>query len=172
MSNIRVRLRPQQGIRVGSTNKYLFDPDLILDSVNLAEDWATKTDGIVDSTDYSSKAYAIGGTGTETNNAKYYAGQASTSASNAYTSETNASSSATSAGNSASTATTQAGIATTKAGEASTSATNASNSANLAKDWATKTSAAVADGEYSAKYNASVAKDWASKANDKVDSDY
>ena len=42
----------------------------------------------------------------------------------------------------------------------------------LAKDWATKTSAAVADGEYSAKYNASVAKDWASKANDKVDSDY
>jgi len=28
-----------------------------------AEDWASKTDGIVDATDYSSKAFAIGGTG-------------------------------------------------------------------------------------------------------------
>ena len=41
-----------------------------------------------------------------------------------------------------------------------------------AKNWATKTDAAVADGEYSAKYYALLAKDWASKANDKVDSDY
>lgn len=32
-------------------------------SADLAEDWATKTDGIVAATDYSSKAWAIGGTG-------------------------------------------------------------------------------------------------------------
>lgn len=74
--SIRARLRPQQGIRVGNTNKYLFDPDLILDSVEDARDWAKKTDGLVDEEDYSSKAWAIGGTGTETNNAKYYAEQA------------------------------------------------------------------------------------------------
>lgn len=34
-----------------------------LASENLAEEWATKTDGIVDTTDYASKAWAIGGTG-------------------------------------------------------------------------------------------------------------
>jgi len=32
-------------------------------SATESEDWATKTDGIVESTDYSSKAFAIGGTG-------------------------------------------------------------------------------------------------------------
>lgn len=33
------------------------------DSADLAEDWATKTDGIVEATDYAAKAWAIGGTG-------------------------------------------------------------------------------------------------------------
>jgi len=46
----------------------------------LSEDWASKTDGQVASTDYSSKAYAVGGTGTETNNSKYYSEQAALSA--------------------------------------------------------------------------------------------
>ena len=45
-----------------------------------AQDWAEKTDGIVvineSPVDYSSKAYAIGGVGTETNNAKYFKEQA------------------------------------------------------------------------------------------------
>ena len=70
----------------------------------------------------NAKNWAVGpsgsGSGTNTNNAKYYSTQASTSATNAATSATNAS-------NSASTA-------TTKAGEASTSATNAANSATAA----------------------------------------
>lgn len=46
------------------------------DARDLSQEWASKTDGIVDATDYSAKAWAIGGTGTETNNAKYYAEQA------------------------------------------------------------------------------------------------
>ena len=45
-----------------------------------ASQWATKTDGLVSATDYSAKAYAVGGTGTTTNNAKYYAEQAAISA--------------------------------------------------------------------------------------------
>ena len=71
----------------------------------------------------NAKNWAVGpsgsGSGTNTNNAKYYATQASTSATNAATSATNAS-------NSASTA-------TTKANDASTSATNAANSATAAE---------------------------------------
>ena len=39
--------------------------DLMVD-VEEARNWAKKTDGIVDSTDYSSKAYEIGGTGVTT----------------------------------------------------------------------------------------------------------
>lgn len=45
-------------------------------SATLAQDWATKTDGQVAATDYSAKAWAIGGTGTTTNNAKYWSEQA------------------------------------------------------------------------------------------------
>lgn len=79
-------------------------------SATLAEDWATKTDGQVATTDYSSKAWAIGGTGvTDTASAgaakewataaeddlvdgseysaKHYSAKASTSASNAAASE-------------------------------------------------------------------------------------
>lgn len=57
----------------------------------------------------------------------------------------------------ASTATSQAGIATTKASEADASAT-------LASQWATKTGAAVAGGEYSAKHHAQDASSSAASA--------
>ena len=142
MSNIRVRLnsrqeiqarlKPQQGIQVGEDKLYLYDPDLIDAEVELAREWAIKTDGLVETEDYSSKAWAIGGTGTETNNSKYYAGQASTSATNAATSEINASNSASTATTQAGIATTQAGIATTKAGEAASSASTATTQAGIA----------------------------------------
>jgi len=190
---VRVVLKPQQGIKVGTTNKYLFDPEYIVKYEQAAHDWATKTDGLVDEEDYSSKAYAIGGTGTETNNSKYYSEQAGISATNASTSETNAGNSASTAttkageasasatiattqagiattkaneaSNSATTATTQAGIATTKAGNAATSATNAGVSETNAGNSATSAS----NSAISASASASLAQDWANKLGGTVD---
>lgn len=154
-----------------SSNADVAKWDIIVDaeaagtSAQLAEDWASKTNGIVDSTDYSSKAWSIGGTGvtntssrgaakewaTKTSgtvdgteySAKYYSQSAGTSASSASTSATNASNSAssastsaTNASNSASSASTSATNASNSASSASTSATNASNSAALAAAYA------------------------------------
>lgn len=83
---------------------------------------------------------------------------AAASAAAALTSQNAAATSAATATTQAGTATTQAGIATTKAGEASASAAAAlasqnaaATSATLAGDWATKTSATVTGGEFSAK---------------------
>jgi hypothetical protein len=92
-------------------------------SATLASEWASKTNGQVATTDYSSKAWAVGGTGvtdtasrgaakewaTKTGStvdgteysAKHYASAASTSASNASTSASNAAASASDAATSA-----------------------------------------------------------------------
>lgn len=49
-------------ITIGTTS-LTFAVTAYTEYANLAEDWATKTDGQVASTDYSSKAWAVGGTG-------------------------------------------------------------------------------------------------------------
>ncbi len=131
--------------------------------VTTASEWAIKTNGQVASTDYSSKAWAIGGTGvtngsgaakewaTKTGgtvdgtdySAKYYSQQASTSA-------TNAASSASSASTSASNASSSASSASTSASNASTSATNASNSASSASTSATNAASSASAASTSA----------------------
>ena len=136
MSRIRVRLKPNKGIKVRTQTTYLYDPTIIDAEVQQAKDWATKTDGLVEEEgagiDYSAKAYAIGGTGTETNNAKYYAEQAGISATSASDSATIATTQAGIATTKADIATTQAGTATTQAGIATSKASEASDSATTA----------------------------------------
>lgn len=94
-------------------------------NVTLSSEWATKTTGQVASTDYSSKAWSIGGTGV-TNGAgaaKEWATKTGSTVDGTLYS-------------------------------AKYYSTEAASSATLANDWATKTSGAVAGGEYSAKYHA------------------
>ena len=115
----------------------------------------------------TAQSYAVGGTnsrtGEDTDNAKYYSQQASTSktaaatsAANAKTSETNAknkadsaSTSATNAAKSESNAKVYATAATTKASEASTSATTAATKANEAKASATSASTSATNAKAS-----------------------
>jgi hypothetical protein len=125
--------------------------------VTTASEWATKTTGQVSSTDYSAKAYAIGGTGVDGSigsakdwaskasgtvngtdySAKYHATAAASSASSASSSASSASSSASSASTSATNAASSASSASTSASNASTSATNAASSATSASTSAT-----------------------------------
>ena len=104
-------------------------------NVTLSRDWAQKTDGIVNSTDYSSKAWSIGGTGVTLV-----------------------------AGASKEWATKLGGTVDGTLYSARYYSNEAATSATLANDWATKTSSPVAGGEYSAKYHAQAAATSASSA--------
>jgi hypothetical protein len=154
--------------------------------VTLSSQWATLTTGIVDSTDYSSKAWAVGGTGvtntasrgaakewaTKTGgtvdgtdySAKYYALEAVSSASAAASSASAASSSASAASTSASNASSSASSASTSASNASTSATNASNSASTATTQATNAASSASAAATSASNAATSASNAASSA--------
>lgn len=110
-------------------------------SADLAEDWATKTDGQVASTDYSSKAWAIGGTGvTDT---------ASKGAAKEWAIET---------------ASTVDGTNYSAKEHAIGTQTRGASGGGSAKDWAIYTGGTVDDTEYSAKYYASQAASSASAA--------
>ena len=104
-------------------------------NVTLSSEWASKTTGQVASTDYSSKAWSIGGTGV-----------------------TN------SAGAAKEWATKTGSTVDGTLYSAKYYSTEAASSATLANDWATKTSGTVAGGEYSAKYHAQAASTSASNA--------
>lgn len=110
-------------------------------NVTLSRNWAQKTDGIVDGTDYSSKAWSIGGTGV-----------------------TNA------AGASKEWATKLGGTVDGTLYSARYYSNESAASAILANDWATKTSSPVAGGEYSAKYHAQAAASSASSASSSASS--
>lgn len=127
-------------------------------SATLAQQWATKMDGQVESTDYS---------------AKYYAEQAGTSASNASSSADLAHAWATSS------TVVESGQygASYYALRAANYMNGAESARDTARNWATKTDGAVSGSDYSAKYNAnqaatsassastnaSLAEDWATK---------
>lgn len=146
--------------------------DLVVDAstasgyADEAEAWASKTDGIVESTDYSAKAWSIGGTGVTSTasrgaakewatttgatvdgteySAKHYSQAASTSASNASSSASAASTSASNASTSASNASTSASNASTSASNAASSASSASTSAANAASSASAAAASAA----------------------------
>jgi hypothetical protein len=103
---------------------------------NLAEDWATKSDGTVASSEYSAKAYAIGGTGITDASGKGSAKEWATNAEDdtVDTSEYSAKHYSIKAGASSSSATSSASTATTKATSATSSATSATASAATAAD--------------------------------------
>ena len=118
--------------------------------VSLAQDWAKKTNGLVDGTGYSSKAWAVGGTGVTAT---------------------------ASGGSSREWATTTGSPVDTSEYSSREYAIGTTVPTGSAKEWATDTSGAVSSNEYSAKEYAQgtqsgtggSAKDWAQKTGSTVD---
>lgn len=128
---------------------YALHPDYYQswDGIALAQQWATKIDGPVISgetdPDYSAKAYAIGGEGTETNNAKYYAELASAK-------DTDAQAQATAAAASAAAALASEQAAATSEANADGSAMAAEASAEAAAQSETNAATSASNAEASA----------------------
>ena len=99
--------------------------------VQLAEDWAKKTNGFVEGSENSAKSWAVGGTG----DGDPVAGSAKEWA----TSTATVDGGLKGARGYAQDASSSAGSASSSAGTAGTAATNAGNSATLAQNWATST---------------------------------
>jgi len=136
----------------------------IFSDVALAESWASSLAGLVNSIDYSSKAYAVGTVSQLPNgSAKRWAVEvedtvvitgsysalhhATKAAASAVTAATQASNASTQASN----ASTSAATASTQASNASTSATTATTQATLAANYAVKVDGVAAGTDHSAK---------------------
>ncbi len=149
-------------------------------SAVLASQWATLTSGIVAATDYSAKAWAIGGTGVTTTSGKGAAKEWATTTGGAVdTSEFSAKEYAigttATVGSAKSWATKTSGLVASTDGSAKAWAIGGTGvtttaSAGAAKEWATTTGGAVDTSEYSAKEYAvgttvavGSSKDWATK---------
>jgi hypothetical protein len=149
-------------------------------SAQLADDWAVKTSGVVADSEYSSKAYAIGGTGITDTSGKGAAKEWATEAEDNTVDGTSYSARhhAIKAAASASAASTSATASASSATAGASSATASAASATTATNYATKVDGAASGSDHSAKAWAvggtgitdtsskGAAKEWASEAED------